>query len=190
MRYTPDKIPFGQIFTIPNLLSLFRLCLIPMFMLLYLREENYPATAGILILSGLTDIADGFIARRFHMTSDLGKVLDPTADKLTQLAMLICLLTRFPLMVWPLALLVLKETVDTVLGALVIRKTGIVCGAEWHGKAATCALFAAMVLHVLWFEIPTNLSLGLIILASVMQVLSMGLYLRRNLSLIRQGRTA
>ena len=47
-----------------------------------------------------------------------------------------------------------------------------------------------MVLHVLWFEIPTNLSLGLIILASVMQVLSMGLYLRRNLSLIRQGRTA
>lgn len=48
------------------------------------------------MLSGLTDLADGYIARRFHRISNLGKILDPVADKLTQAAMLICLFTRFP----------------------------------------------------------------------------------------------
>lgn len=187
MGHTPEITPSKQIFTIPNLLSLFRLCLIPIFMLLYLSEENYPATACVLLLSGFTDIADGFIARHFHMTSDLGKVLDPTADKLTQLAMLLCLLTRFPLMGWPLALLVVKETTDTLTGYLVMRRTGVVLGAEWHGKAATCVLFASIVLHVLWYEIPPEFSLGLILFASCMQVLSLGLYLKRNLGLMGKG---
>lgn len=188
MGHTPEITPSKQIFTIPNLLSLFRLCLIPIFMLLYLSEENYPATACVLLLSGFTDIADGFIARHFHMTSDLGKVLDPTADKLTQLAMLLCLLTRFPLMGWPLALLVVKETTDTLTGYLVMRRTGVVLGAEWHGKAATCVLFASIVLHVLWYEIPPEFSLGLILFASCMQVLSLGLYLKRNLGLMGQNK--
>ena len=84
----------SRILTIPNLLSFFRLCLIPVFMWLYCVEKNYLWTGIILILSGLTDTVDGIIARKFNMISDLGKVLDPIADKLTQAAMLFCLLTR------------------------------------------------------------------------------------------------
>ena len=87
-----------RIFTIPNLLSVFRLVLIPIFVWTYCVRRGYLVTAGILLLSGLTDIADGFIARRFHMVSALGMALDPIADKLTQAAMLFCLVTRFPLM--------------------------------------------------------------------------------------------
>lgn len=184
MSHTPQTGDPKRIVTIPNLLSLFRLCLIPVFVFLYCREQNYPATAGVLLLSGCTDVVDGFIARRFHMTSDLGKVLDPIADKLTQCAMLGCLLTRFPLMLWPLLALVVKEISDTVSGYLVMKKTGIVCGAEWHGKAATCALFAAMVLHILWYDIPPAFSLALVLTSSCMQVLSLMLYLKRNLKLM------
>ena len=99
----------SKILTIPNLLSFFRLCLIPVFMWLYCVERNYLWTGIILIISGLTDTVDGIIARKFNMISDLGKVLDPIADKVTQAAMLFCLLTRFPLMIAPLALMVVKE---------------------------------------------------------------------------------
>ena len=90
-----------RIFTIPNMLSFFRICLIPVIVWLYLVKKNYTWTVCILILSGVTDMVDGFIARRFNMISNLGKVLDPIADKLTQTVMLVCLFTRFPMMIVP-----------------------------------------------------------------------------------------
>ena len=77
----------NRIITVPNLLSFFRLCLIPVIIWSYCVKKN-PLLAGeILLLSGLTDLADGYIARRFHRISNLGKILDPVADKLTQAAM-------------------------------------------------------------------------------------------------------
>ena len=103
------KLFEGKILTIPNLLSLLRLCLIPLFVWAYLIRQDPLLTVGLLILSGLTDIADGFIARHFQMISDLGKVLDPLADKLTQAAMLVCLTSRFPLMLIPFGMMVVKE---------------------------------------------------------------------------------
>ena len=174
--------------TIPNLLSAFRILLVPVMAALYCGAGNYPLTAGVLLLSGATDVADGYIARRFHMVSDLGKVLDPVADKLTQAAALGCLLTRFPRMAWALLALVVKEVSDALTGYLVIKKTGVVCGAEWHGKAATCVLFAVMVVHVLWFRISPSFSLALTVLATAVQILSMALYLKRNFGLIRSGK--
>ena len=78
-----QKEHLNRIITVPNLLSFFRFCLIPVIIWSYCVKEN-PLLAGeILLLSGLTDLADGYIARRFHMISNLGKILDPVADKLT-----------------------------------------------------------------------------------------------------------
>lgn len=116
----------NKILTIPNLLSAFRLLLIPVFIWTYCFRSEYLLTAGLLLLSGLTDMADGFIARRFHMVSNLGKMLDPVADKLTQGAMLVCLVTRFPMMWFPLGLLAVKETTVGISSLLVIRKSGVV----------------------------------------------------------------
>lgn len=169
-----------KIFTIPNLLSFFRLCLIPLFVWLYCIQQNYPATAGILLISGATDIIDGFIARKFHMVSDLGKILDPVADKATQAAMLFCLITRFPLMIIPLALLIVKECYMGITGALVIQKTGTVFGADWHGKAATCLLYTMIMLHVLWHNIPAVVSNILIAACVIMMLISLILYGKRN----------
>ena len=93
------------------------------------------------MLSGLTDLADGYIARRFHRISNLGKILDPVADKLTQAAMLICLFTRFPHVLLLIVIMAGKELYMVVSGCLVIRKTGKVHGADWHGKIVTFLLY-------------------------------------------------
>ena len=86
-----DKTPKNRILTIPNILSFVRIGLITFIMWLYLAKERYEAALFVLIASGLTDIVDGFIARRFNMISDFGKIIDPIADKLTQASVLFCL---------------------------------------------------------------------------------------------------
>ena len=86
-----------EFLTIPNLLSLFRLVLIPVYVTLYLRAESvadYFIAAGVLAVSCLTDLIDGKIARPFNMISNTGKILDPLADKATQFTLIVCLLIR------------------------------------------------------------------------------------------------
>lgn len=174
-----------KIFTIPNLLSLVRLALIPLFMWAYCVQQDGTLTAILLILSGLTDTADGFIARRFNMISDLGKALDPVADKLTQAAMLLSLISRFPLMLIPFLLLVVKEISVGLTSLWVIKKTGAVHGADWHGKVTTCLLYAMMILHVIWPAMPIPLSDALIAACTAMMALSFLLYILRNIRLVR-----
>ncbi len=177
----------GKILTIPNLLSLIRILLIPLFVWLYLVEENVPATAVVLVLSGLTDALDGFIARHYHMVSDFGKALDPFADKLTQFAMLCCLVVRFPRMLWLIIVLCVKEVLVASSQLLVIRKTELVLGAEWHGKITTILLYAVMILHLLWLDIPATLSWSLVGLCIGMLLLSGVLYGIRNYRAIRDN---
>lgn len=185
---SPNEKKFeNRILTIPNLLSLFRLCLIPVCIWLYCVKEDDFLTTLVLILSGLTDIVDGFIARHFHMVSSLGKALDPIADKLTQLAMLICLLTRFEYMLIPLLLMAVKEIFAGITGLLVIRRTKEVHGADWHGKAATVALYVMMIIHLLWAGIPTAVSHILVGICVALILLSFVLYGIRNIRLIVRG---
>lgn len=179
----------NKILTIPNALSAFRLCLIPLFIWLYCVKQEYIWTGCVLMLSGLTDLVDGFIARRFQMISNLGKILDPVADKLTQGAMLLCLIFHFPFMLVPLILLVLKEIFMGATGILVIRKTGAVYGAKWHGKVATCLLYAMMILHVIWYNIPAVVSNLLIGSCIAVMVLSLILYGTANIKTLRKEKT-
>ncbi|MCM1048474.1 MAG: CDP-alcohol phosphatidyltransferase family protein [Clostridiales bacterium] len=177
-----------KIITIPNILSFFRLCLIPVIVWLYNIKRNYVWAGYILILSGITDMADGYIARRFNMISNFGKVLDPIADKLTQGVMLICLLLRFPLMIAPFVLLITKEAFMGISGILIIKKTGIVCGAQWHGKAATCLLYGMMILHVFWHEITPLVSMIFIAACTLMIGISLVLYGLRNIRIMKQAK--
>ncbi len=172
------------ILTVPNLLSFFRLLLIPVFVCLYLKGEDC-WTAAVLILSGVTDVVDGFIARRFGQITDFGKALDPVADKLTQAAMLFCLISRFPMMVVPFVLLLVKEAFAGISGLIVIRKTGEVLGAQWHGKLTTLMLYGMMILHVIWQDIPPWASNTLNVTCVLMMILSLVLYAKRNIRAIR-----
>ncbi len=178
------------VFTIPNGLSLFRLCLIPVIVWLYWGQERYHWAGAVLILSGLTDIVDGFIARHYQMISDVGKVLDPAADKLTQGAVLLCLTVRFPNLIWPLALMAAKEAFMLISGFLVIKRTGRVPGANWHGKAATVLLYMTMVAHVFWPEIPGLLSQFSTAACTGMILLSFLLYGLRNVQILKEEANA
>ena len=174
-----------QIATIPNLLSLGRIILIPLFMWLYCVKHEPIWTAAVLLLSGLTDVADGFIARRYHMVSDFGKALDPIADKVTQGAKLLCLISRFPRMTVPFVLLLIKEAVIGVTSLLAIRKTGRVESADWHGKTTTVLLYGTMTLHLLWADIPAVVSDALIAACVLMMLISFILYGIRNYAALR-----
>lgn len=176
----PEERYKNKILTIPNGLSFFRLCLIPVIVWQYVFQHNYRIALYLLALSGLTDIADGIIARKFHMISDFGKAFDPIADKLTQIAMLFCLVTRFPNMQLPLLLLVIKELFAGITGLMMVRK-GLVLGADWHGKATTVLLYATMLIHLAWFNIGTALSNILVGACTAMILLSGILYGIRNL---------
>lgn len=177
----------SRVLTIPNLLSFFRIILIPIFIWSYCIKQDYTLTVILLLLSGLTDIIDGLIARTFQMISDLGKVLDPVADKLTQAAMLICLVTRFPLMMLPLIVMVIKELYMAVSGYLIIRKTGVVLWANWHGKVATALLYGMMVLHVFWLDIPPVFSNITVFASTLMILISFALYAARNIKYLKEN---
>lgn len=176
---TGDKYK-KKIITIPNILSFFRICLIPVIVWLYLGKENYPLTGIFVLISGLTDIVDGFIARRFDMISDVGKVLDPIADKSTQAVVMLLLATSFPLMLIPILIGVVKEIFMAVSGYMIIRKCGVVLGANWYGKAATVILTAMMALHLFWHEIDPTVSIVTIIISALAILLALVLYAVRN----------
>lgn len=181
-----DKIKLKKsIFTIPNILSFFRICLIPVIVWLYCYQQNYIGATLVLLLSGLTDIVDGIIARHFDMVSDLGKILDPVADKLTQGVTLLCLLSRYPHMAVLIILFVIKEISAAVTGLWSIHKASIVEGAVWHGKLTTVALYTMMVIHLVWFHIPPLLSYILVGICMVIMLVSFTLYMIRNIKTIR-----
>lgn len=168
----------SQILTIPNLLSLFRIILIPFIVWAYFGIENNYVAIALIILSGATDIVDGFIARKFNMISEVGKVLDPIADKLTQGTVMICLTLKC---VWMRALIVafvLKEVTMGILGLITLKKVGEVNSAKWYGKANTVLLYVVMGVLVLFPQINVNVANVMILVCFVSLVLSLLMYIR------------
>jgi cardiolipin synthase len=109
---------------------------------------------GILIISAVTDWMDGRIARRFQMVSDLGKILDPFADKLTQGILLICLLMQYRAAKYVLVLFIIKESYMGIMGMKTIIDTGKNEGAMWYGKMSTAVFYAVMIVLALFPKIP------------------------------------
>lgn len=173
-----------KILTIPNLMSLFRLMLIPVIIWRYIEKKDYPGTLIILILSGITDVADGIIARKFNMVSDFGKAFDPVADKLTQAAMLFCFVSRFPYMLYALILLVVKEVCTAITGLISIKRTSTVKGAVWHGKLTTVSLYAMMAIHLIWYNIPQTVSVIMVCVCIGIMLMSFALYTVQNVKAI------
>ena len=174
----------NKIITIPNILSLIRIFLIPLIIWLYVEKQNYTLSGTLVLISAITDIADGYIARTFNMISDVGKVLDPIADKSTQLVVLLLLSSRFPLVFIPIGCLIAKETFMAITGYMIVRKCGVVLGADWFGKLATVVVVLAMMLHLLWFNIPYAVSTASLMLSSGVILISLVLYAKRNFKYI------
>ena len=140
-----------EVFTIPNILSVFRILLIPVYVVIYLNATalaDYRLAALILAVSCLTDAVDGFVARKFNMISKLGKFLDPLADKLTQLALTICLSIRYAALRPVLILFLIKEHFQLFTSIFYFRKGKMLGGALIAGKICTTVLFVSLILLV------------------------------------------
>lgn len=124
-----------KIFTIPNILSFIRLGAVPVFIFVFFYfYDTIPYLAGIIFASiAITDVVDGFIARKFNMISDVGKVLDPLADKVSQLACIICLMIKGNVHYLIFTILFAKELYMIVCGIILFNRK-FVMSANWVGK--------------------------------------------------------
>ena len=159
-----------EILTIPNLLSLLRLVLIPVYMTIYLNAataSDYYLSAAILAVSCLTDMIDGKIARHFNMISTIGKILDPFADKATQFTLILCLALKHPVLWYLVGLFVVKEGFQLIAGGIMLRKGRMLDGALISGKICTTVLFISLIILVMLPALPETVILVITILDSV-----------------------
>lgn len=170
-----------EVFNIPNIMCYVRIALIPVFCYLYLTAETdreYLMAFAVMAISALTDLFDGKIARRFHMVSDLGKVLDPVADKLNHAALALCLAVRYPLMWALVALMAVKEGFMAVMGLKYMNKEGMMDGALWYGKVCTAGLFVGMLSLYLFHEMPLAWVHGIIMAMMALMLFSFIKYIQ------------
>ena len=166
---------------VPNILTIIRLLLIPIIVNL-IFDGNYLAAFIIFTISGATDVLDGFIARKFNLISNFGKLMDPLADKLTQVSVLASLVILKIIPIWILIIVILKELI-MVIGASFLYGKDVVVYSKWYGKLATVLFYLAIVISLITkqFELPPILDkIDLVIysIAVVSTIFSLVMYIK------------
>lgn len=168
-----------KLLNIPNGLCFFRIALIPMFLYVYLNandDAHYILSAVILVVSGFTDFLDGYIARNFNMITEFGKLIDPIADKLTQIAVAYALIYNYPL-AWSLVcIIILKDGMLGIVGLYLYQYGVKIEGASWWGKVATAYFYLVVIILVAFYIPETLLSKGLIISSFLLMLLAFFMY--------------
>ena len=133
------------------MLCIIRIMLVFVFIYLSLQENDVMLYWALVVFlgAGATDVLDGFLARKYNWITDIGKILDPVADKLMQCTALVILSKRGLLPVWFALVFILKEVVTLAMGLLVIKKRSVVVVSRWYGKAAVCLFYATVALSIL-----------------------------------------
>ncbi len=140
---------------IPNILTTTRIVLTPIFAYLVLEKENLTLAAVILILSAVTDIVDGYIARHYNMISNFGKIYDPFADKLMQLTVVLSLTMANLIPMFVVAIVFIKEATMIIIGGILYLKN-VTVQSNWYGKAATVIFYTIVFVLILWRGIPES----------------------------------
>lgn len=131
---------------LPNVLSLSRIILVPIFVVVFFLFPEYSVIAAVILLvSGITDFLDGMLARKLNQITQLGKILDPLADKLTQLTVFICLAIRHKEFIIILCLIVAKEIIMLIIGFRLLREGYMLPSAKWFGKVSTVVFYLIMI---------------------------------------------
>ena len=169
-----------EIFTVPNLLSVLRLCLAFVFLGICQRygfKENRSLLVMIILVAAATDLADGKIARTFHQVSRVGRVLDPVADKAMQGVMIACLMPYYPLAELVLLLLLVKELMTLMAGWKVIMETDTDLEAQWHGKLNTAVSYIVVLVLTAGARLPYSTVNVLIGACAVCMIMSFVMYM-------------
>ena len=188
-----NRKPRNKNLTVPNALSVFRIFLIPFFVWAFLEDELLLAVL-VLALSALSDAFDGMIARKLDQVTELGKMLDPFADKLTQGAIAICLAIQLPIILPVLAIFVIKELGMLVCAAVLLKRKKAPCAAKWYGKAATVLFYVSVGIIVVmhsFLDVPSpdfeSISYALLLVTAAMMIYSAARYFKIFLETLRSN---
>lgn len=166
---------------IPNILTIIRFILIPVFGY-FLYEHQYYIAIILFVVAGMTDVMDGFIARRFNMITSFGKLADPLADKLMQITALVLLTIQHEIPVYILLIIIVKEGFMAAGGIVLYKKENYVVQANWFGKISTAIFYFAIIMVL--FEAPySNI---FIIIAALSTLLAFFIYLRGYINIKRE----
>ncbi|MBQ8001357.1 MAG: CDP-alcohol phosphatidyltransferase family protein [Ruminococcus sp.] len=166
------KVDLRYIFTVPNILSYIRIVLIAPFVILFLKKE-YLFAAICIIVSGLSDCVDGFLARKLNQITQLGKMLDPVADKLTLLAVGVCLSVVEPMIIPVIVILIIKDLLMLIGASVMLKNKVMPFASEWYGKVGTVCFYvsvAAIVVFDLILDVQ-NFDIVSLILLSITAVI-------------------
>ena len=158
MKTESQKSTLLYIFNVPNTLSFLRIVVVP-FMAYFFRHAQILWAFVMVGISGLSDAFDGYFARKLNQVTDLGKMLDPIADKLTQVVATVCIAVKFPSLIVFLMVFVAKEVLMAAGASFLLRRHKKPCAARWYGKAATVLFYISVVIIVVmdgFFEVETQ----------------------------------
>lgn len=174
---------------IPNILSIIRIILVFVFVAVFFIAESPVWALIIFLTAGATDIVDGYLARRFNWITNLGKILDPFADKFMQCTALVCLCIKSFVPLWFVLVFLAKELATLITGLLVIKRRSVVVVSKWYGKAAVClfylAIFVCIVFRTFLEENPI-VSILMFATVAVFAMLAFGGYVKHYSVLKKQ----
>lgn len=134
---------------VPNVLTMIRFFMVPIFAY-YLYIQQYKVSVVIFIIAGITDVLDGYIARKKHIVTEWGKLADPLADKLMQITALV-MLTIHGIIPWIFLVIMLIKELTMVAGSIKLyKKDNVVVSANWYGKFATVVFYIAIVVTMMF----------------------------------------
>lgn len=182
------NISFNQVYSIPNVLCYIRIILIPIFIYVYANAKNevdYYLAAAIIFLSGVTDFCDGFIARKFNQVTELGKLIDPIADKLTQAAIIVALMFKFNWIFFLVILFLIKELSMLINGVILLKKGKKLDGAMWFGKVSTAVFYFSTFIIILFPMLDLVVVNILMIISAFFMALSFIMYMIEYVKMYR-----
>lgn len=177
--------------TLANFLSAIRIVVIIPFVAFF-NSEHYLYAAFMLVLSAISDFLDGIVARALNQVTALGKILDPIADKMTLIAVLLCICTMFPVIVYFAAALIVKDVLMLIGGAVLIKKKITPPSAKWYGKVGTAMFYFSVILIVVLkiiyrIEVSNTLIIVLFTLTTAMMIFAVVKYFLTFMSLIKDS---
>lgn len=191
------KAFFKKNLTVPNILSFIRLLLVPVYAILFFKDRMISALC-VFLAASLTDFLDGYIARKYNLITDLGKLLDPLADKLMVLTSMFCLAIGTaaypPVIPWAAVIILLCKEGLMILGGMFMLRKKIVVASVMAGKAAHCVFLAALIaghFHPFWVRLCPGWFMTpdvmLVWLAVILTLYALYVYASRCLKALKRG---